>query len=64
MAEFYIEKTNQLIHKSDCSLLPKDKEATQYLGSLSNCGAAIKRATDYFKSANGCPECNAAFHAA
>lgn len=69
MAEFYIEKTQQsngdfLVHKSTCASLPADKGAIRYLGAISNCGSAIKKASEFFKTANGCPQCNPDYHSA
>ena len=53
MAEFYVEKIAQnngehVVHKSDCSLLPS-QDAIQYLGAISNCDSALKKAGQFFR---------------
>lgn len=63
MAEFFVEKLAQnsgyhVVHKSDCALLPKSKEAIHYLGSISTCKSALKKAGELFKPVNGCAECS------
>ncbi|MGR9045398.1 MAG: hypothetical protein ACU83N_08885 [Gammaproteobacteria bacterium] len=66
MAEFYIELNPQgngdhVVHNSECSKLPA-KEAVQYLGSISNCTSALKKAAERFKQVNGCSQCLSACH--
>lgn len=61
MAEFYVEINAQedgvhLIHKSECSLLPA-KDAIHYLGSISNVGSAVKKASERFSKPTGCSHC-------
>lgn len=61
MAEFYIETNAQpngdhYVHFANCTLLPA-KDAIHYLGSIASSASAIKRASEYFKNACGCPQC-------
>jgi hypothetical protein len=68
MAEFYVEINAQengehIVHNATCSHLPA-KEVIQYLGAISNCASALKKASERFKQVNGCPHCAVACHAA
>ncbi|MGR9073227.1 MAG: hypothetical protein ACU833_09210 [Gammaproteobacteria bacterium] len=68
MAEFYVEihagvNGDHVVHTANCSHLP-EKEAVHYLGSISNCASAVKKAGERFKQANGCPYCAITCHAA
>ena len=66
MAEFFIElnpKENgdHVVHNAGCSILPA-KDAVHYLGSISNCTSALKKAAERFKQVNGCSQCLSACH--
>jgi len=66
MAEFYIEINAQpngdhVVHRSDCSMLPA-KDGISYLGSISTCTSAVKKAAERFKQVNGCPQCASTCH--
>jgi hypothetical protein len=66
MAEFYVEKNAQsngdhVVHRADCAHLPA-KEAIQYLGAISNCNSALKKAGQLFKQVNGCTYCSVSGH--
>ena len=68
MAEYYIETTprdngEHIVHDATCSELPA-KDAIYYLGSISNCASAVKKASERFKSVNGCPHCAVTCHVA
>ncbi|MGR8933140.1 MAG: hypothetical protein ACU837_01970 [Gammaproteobacteria bacterium] len=67
MAEFYVEKIAQsngehVVHKSDCSLLPSH-ETLQYLGAISNCDSALKKAGQFYRQVNGCAHCSVSYQA-
>lgn len=68
MAEFYVEVNAQsngdhVVHKADCDHLP-GKEAIQYLGAISNCNSALKKAAQLFRQVNGCTYCATTCHTA
>lgn len=68
MAEFYVEinareNGDHVVHNAVCSELPA-KEYIQYLGSISNCDSALKKASERLKQVNGCPHCTVACHVA
>ena len=68
MAEFYVEINAQenghhMVHNATCSQLPA-KDKIHYLGSISNCASALKKASERFNPVNGCPECAVTCHAA
>ena len=68
MAEFYIETSardngDHVVHTSTCSQLPA-KDTIYYLGSISNCASAVKKAGERFKQVNGCPHCATTCHVA
>jgi len=65
MAEFYVEINAQsngdhVVHKSDCAHLPA-KEAIQYLGAISNCNSALKKAGQLFRQVSGCAHCSVSY---
>jgi len=68
MAEFYVELNPQsngdhVVHFATCNHLPT-QDTIRYLGSISNCGSALKKAGQTYKQVNGCPECASAFYTA
>ena len=67
MAEFYIEISprengDHIVHDASCGELPA-KDTMQYLGSIASCASALKKASERFKQANGCPVCAVSCHA-
>ena len=68
MAEFYVEINAQengdhMVHNANCSHLPA-QDVIRYLGSISHCASALKKAGERFKQVNGCPHCAVTCHAA
>lgn len=68
MAEFYVETTprengEHVVHNATCGELPA-KDSIQYLGAISNCASAVKKAGERFKPVNGCPICATTCHTA
>jgi len=66
MAIYYVNKNAQSngdheVHTSECSYLPTEGNRL-YLGSFSNCQAAVQEAKKYYAQSNGCYHCSYPCH--
>lgn len=66
MARYYVNEQPQSngdheVHTESCSFLP-DLRNRKYLGTFSNCHAAVREAKKHYTQVNGCYWCSRPCH--
>ena len=66
MSLYYVNKNVQSsgdheVHKHGCSRMPLTENRI-YLGDFSSCTPAVKKAKEYYSTADGCFYCSTACH--